>query len=441
MNTWYPVRFAGLIAACGLLFSACASTPPKHLNEARATYAQAAQNSHAQRYAPTELKRAKQTLLRAEQAYAQSADSPATQTLAYLALRRAQQAMASAELNYLATTRKAQENKLFARTEAARQHFQQQLDEQRQSAATARQLNAQQLQQQRQQLQEALEQLDEQQMSRADTQALQAQYQDAMARLDAEIARREQAEERLQEVTQRLEQIAEVRQDDSGETIITLDSATLFEKGKYALLPVARQNLEQVAEALKMQPETTLTVAGFTSSTGSQEFNQSLSQDRAESVRDYLVSRGIPDERIETIGYGQDRPVASNDTSEGRAMNRRVEIILNPSEATGGGPTDSPQLDTPSDDSPLDDSPGTDSPGSQNPPLDRPLPPVDQVIPQEGPPGDISAPPEQFPGDDAIQPESSETESGEPEAGEDDGEIEGQEDWPAMLDNSSDERP
>lgn len=425
MNRFYPVKLVGLCAALSLLLSACASAPSKHLEEARATYDQAAQNSRAERYAPSELKQAKQSLARAEKAFEDSADSPHTHTLAYLALRRAQQAMATAELNYLATARKAQENELLARTDAARQHFQERLAVQKENAASARQMNEQELQAQRQQLQEALDKLDEQELSQADTQAIQTQYQDAMARLDAEIERRKQAESRLEDVTQQLADVAEVRQNDGGATIISLDSATLFENGKYELLPLARQNLQRVADALKMEPETTLTVAGFTSSTGTEEFNKTLSENRAQSVKDYLVSRGIPDERIETIGYGEDRPIASNETSEGRAMNRRVEIILDTSEAVGGGPDDSMEQSSPDDDFFEEDS--DELPES-------PLPPADQLIPGDAPePGDPSSPaapsdeflaPEQSPDDQDIQPGSDE-----------EGYIQDQEDWPGIIDN------
>ncbi|AWV89118.1 OmpA family protein [Bradymonas sediminis] len=422
MNRSNSVIFVGCCAALALTLSACASTPPKHLQEARSTYNQAANHSHAAQYAPTELQQAKQSLARAEKAYQDSADSNTTHTMAYLALRRAQQAMASAELNYMATTRKARENELLARTDAARMHYQRRLAVQKQSAAATRQLNEQQLQEQRRQLQDALDKLDEQQMTQADMQSLQTQYQDAMAQLDAEIERREAAEAQLEEVTQKLANVAEVRQDAGGATIISLDSATLFENGKYDLLPIARQNLQRVAEALKMQPEVTLTVAGFTSSTGSEEFNQTLSQNRAESVKDYLVSRGIPGERIDTVGYGQDRPIASNETPEGRAMNRRVEIILDNAEAIGGGPEDAQEQELPEDDY-------LDNTGDR---LNSPLPPVDQIIPSDEPgPGDAANP--AAPGEDYLAPEqSADDEEMQPE-GEEGDYIEGQDDWPGII--------
>ena len=99
-----------------------------------------------------------------------------------------------------------------------------------------------------------------------------------------------------------------------------------FQTGSAELTPDSLAILDRVAEALKRVPEIRLEVAGHTDNQGSAELNRRLSQRRAETVRDYLVSRGIPAERLTARGYGPDRPVASNDTAEGRAANRRVEL-------------------------------------------------------------------------------------------------------------------
>ena len=105
-------------------------------------------------------------------------------------------------------------------------------------------------------------------------------------------------------------------------------SAVLFATGKYDLLPIARQKLDEVAKALLEQPFKTITVEGHTDSRGSLSKNQTLSQDRAESVRSYLISRGLPADKTKAVGHGPSRPVADNDTAEGRANNRRVEIVV-----------------------------------------------------------------------------------------------------------------
>ncbi len=88
--------------------------------------------------------------------------------------------------------------------------------------------------------------------------------------------------------------------------------------------------LDSVALVLQEYKSTLVTVAGYTDSTGSASYNQKLSERRATTVAMYLHSRGVVQQRLAAIGHGEDRPVASNDTSEGRAKNRRVEITLDP---------------------------------------------------------------------------------------------------------------
>jgi outer membrane protein OmpA-like peptidoglycan-associated protein len=97
-------------------------------------------------------------------------------------------------------------------------------------------------------------------------------------------------------------------------------------------LPGAQQKLDQVAEALKNQADHKMIVEGHTDSQGTESSNIELSQRRAQSVRDYLVSRGVPSDIITSTGLGQSRPVSDNSTPTGRANNRRVEIIVQPVE-------------------------------------------------------------------------------------------------------------
>jgi outer membrane protein OmpA-like peptidoglycan-associated protein len=94
--------------------------------------------------------------------------------------------------------------------------------------------------------------------------------------------------------------------------------------------PTAQTRLDQVAEALLATRERLLVVEGHTDSRGSDSYNLDLSQRRAEAVRSYLVSRGYASERIAARGIGKERPVADNESPEGRANNRRVEIIIQP---------------------------------------------------------------------------------------------------------------
>ena len=101
-----------------------------------------------------------------------------------------------------------------------------------------------------------------------------------------------------------------------------------FDTNSYAIKPQLRNVLDPFASSLAGDPNTLVTVVGHTDSTGSPAVNNPLSVERAQSVRDYLVARGVPATRIQTYGRGENEPVASNATEAGRAQNRRVEIFL-----------------------------------------------------------------------------------------------------------------
>jgi outer membrane protein OmpA-like peptidoglycan-associated protein len=105
-------------------------------------------------------------------------------------------------------------------------------------------------------------------------------------------------------------------------------SDVLFEFGKYTLKPEAREKLAKVSGILLSFPGLTLEVDGYTDNVGSDEFNQTLSEERAGAVRDYLTSQGVPFGSITTKGFGKTNPIASNDTAEGRQENRRVELVV-----------------------------------------------------------------------------------------------------------------
>jgi outer membrane protein OmpA-like peptidoglycan-associated protein len=94
--------------------------------------------------------------------------------------------------------------------------------------------------------------------------------------------------------------------------------------------PSFRSALDQVAQSMIQYPNSLVDVMGHTDSTGSESYNQDLSRRRAEAVSNYLVSRGVSRARLETVGYGEQYPVADNSSAEGRARNRRVEIRITP---------------------------------------------------------------------------------------------------------------
>lgn len=101
-----------------------------------------------------------------------------------------------------------------------------------------------------------------------------------------------------------------------------------FDTGSAALKPPMRSVLDPFADSLRNDPSALIAIVGHTDSTGSDAVNNPLSVERANSVRDYLVARGVPSTRIKTEGHGEREPVADNATEAGRAKNRRVEIFL-----------------------------------------------------------------------------------------------------------------
>lgn len=112
--------------------------------------------------------------------------------------------------------------------------------------------------------------------------------------------------------------------------VLSMPDNVTFDFNSYVLKPEFRPSVEQVANTLKAYPSTFVDVYGHTDSVGSAAVNQRLSEQRAQTVANTLVSMGVQEARIATRGYGFTMPVASNDTDEGRARNRRVEIRLSP---------------------------------------------------------------------------------------------------------------
>ena len=115
-------------------------------------------------------------------------------------------------------------------------------------------------------------------------------------------------------------------------------SGVLFQNGKATLLPAAREKLAKIAGILSVHKALMIEADGYTDSTGSDGLNQALSEKRAEAAKDYLVSQGIPSDRISSKGFGKEAPIASNETASGRSENRRVELVV-----SGGGLTPSKQ--------------------------------------------------------------------------------------------------
>jgi outer membrane protein OmpA-like peptidoglycan-associated protein len=136
------------------------------------------------------------------------------------------------------------------------------------------------------------------------------------------------AQARATQAAADLAKFATVKQEARG-MVITLSGSVLFTSAKSDLSPGAQLKLNDVANALtKEDPVSKMVVEGHTDSQGSASSNQDLSQRRAQAVRDYLVTRGIASDRISAQGFGSTRSVADNNSTEGRANNRRVEIVV-----------------------------------------------------------------------------------------------------------------
>ena len=123
----------------------------------------------------------------------------------------------------------------------------------------------------------------------------------------------------------------DVTETDNGSAIlVNLPDGVTFDVGSSTLKPEFRATLDRVAESMVQYPNSLIDVYGHTDSTGSDAFNQTLSESRARTVANYLVSRGVAATRLRSQGFGETMPVASNDTDAGRMKNRRVEIKIVP---------------------------------------------------------------------------------------------------------------
>jgi len=114
---------------------------------------------------------------------------------------------------------------------------------------------------------------------------------------------------------------------------LTFDSGILFDVDKSDLKAEAKLNLKRVAQVLTDYPDTDLLIAGHTDSDGADDYNQSLSQRRADAVKTYLVGQAVDPRRLETVGFGETQPVADNSTAGGKSQNRRVEVAIMANEA------------------------------------------------------------------------------------------------------------
>jgi outer membrane protein OmpA-like peptidoglycan-associated protein len=299
--------------AGALLLAGCATEPTRspQLEQARAQVQALEADPLAQQAAGQDLQYAHANLHDAEDALAHHAPLSVVDHFAYLAERhaeagqaraaaaRAQEEIARAQDDRNRLLLEAREREAMNAKEQAQNAQQQALAAQRQA-----QLTREQLEEQQRQAQLTREQLEEQQRQAQATQDQLAAAQQQLADLKA-------------------------RRTERG-LMVTL-SDVLFDTGQATLKPGAGLALDRLANYMRQNPQTKILIEGHTDSIGSEEYNQALSQRRADAVASALESRGVPADSIRAMGRGKDFPVATNATVAGRQQNRRVEVVFSDS--------------------------------------------------------------------------------------------------------------
>jgi len=281
--------------------AACETTPKTDplLDQARAAVAQAESNPDVAKYASTELDRARKLLINAEgAAKAKGARDKNAAHYAYL----------TTQMAHIAEQR-AHEQVAMARIKAGE-------TERQQILLSAREGDA----------------------NRALAQARSAQSQAEQARSEAVAAQSqtEQAKAESQRLAQELKNL-QASQTSRG-IVLTLDDV-LFDPGKAQLKSGAQRSIDQIAAFLNENPDRHIQIEGFTDSQGPSDYNLELSQSRADAVAAAIIQRGIDAQRVRALGYGEEFPVASNENSGSRQLNRRVEIIVSNGDTTIPGRT------------------------------------------------------------------------------------------------------
>jgi outer membrane protein OmpA-like peptidoglycan-associated protein len=291
------------VSAALLGLSGCASTPKDSgvLLQAREAVARAEADPNVTKYAPTDLDKARKLLINAEGAAKErGATDKVAAHYAYLATQVAR-----------VSEQRAHEQLAIARIKSGETERQKILLSARESEA-----------------------------NQAVAQARTAQAEAERARALAQNAQSEAAQ--TQAENQRL--LGELQAAQTSRGIVLTLGDVLFDTGKAQLKAGAQRPIEQIAEFLSENPERRIQVEGFTDSQGSDEYNQQLSQQRADAVAQAIIQRGIDAQRVRAMGFGEEFPKASNANAGSRQLNRRVEIIVSngdadiPSRSNPGSP-------------------------------------------------------------------------------------------------------
>lgn len=319
------------LPAAQLPASAADSKTPLDLLEARTVAI--AKTAGAAQYAPDTLQKAENLLAQAEDYLRRKQGRTPVGTVArgatqtaedarVLTLQKKEQERIAAEKRAMQEAQEKAEAEATASAEAeAQAKAQAEEDARRRAQAEADQATAEKARAQAQ-----LEQ------AKADAARSAALAEQQKAQTEAERSRMaaaeaiRQKEEMRERLLKQLNQVLETK--DTSRGLIVSMPDVLFDSGQYTLKPAARERLARISGIVLAYPDLRLEIEGHTDSIGSEEFNQSLSEKRAATVRDYLVNAGVPINSVIARGLGKNNPIADNSTAAGRKLNRRVEMIV-----------------------------------------------------------------------------------------------------------------
>ena len=318
-----PITFF-IIIVCAGLFASCATAPPAELINARQAY-QHASNGPAAQLVPADLHKAQEALAAAEKSFNDEPKSFRTKDLAYVADRKAKMAEAHATTAAEnANTAKANKDYQAAQTEIVKNTKADLAASERNAAVTSEQLAASQ-----------------KSTVAAENSAADAKVEAAnvKATTDAEAIRVKAATDaeaiRVKDASDaEARRLADQKTRDMSAIIILERGKKVvlrginFEFNKATLLDESESTLTRAYNAMVANPDVQVVITGHTDNVGSQKSNQVLSLKRAQAVKNWLVKEGISSRRMRTVGRGQNEPMSSNDTNEGRADNRRIEFYV-----------------------------------------------------------------------------------------------------------------
>jgi len=328
-------RYLPLSLIAAAMLAGCSTMPSQNtaLEEARSVYSSARTNPQVTSLAPLELQKAGESLTKADAALSKGDSDATVNQLAYLtkqqvAIAQETAKRKAAEQAVVNASAQRDQIRLAARTaeaDAAKRQVaktQAEVDEARRQAAIAQQ-NAEQ--------QAAALAAANAQAQRDEALIAARQAEAEEARRQAELARQSAEQQAAAYQARIAEQEQQLKELDAKQTprgmVITLGDV-LFAVNKAQLSAGGVRNVQKLADFLNQYPQRKVLIEGHTDSTGSRSINQPLSERRADAVRSALADMGISGDRIETRGYAEAYPVASNNNAAGRQMNRRVEIIL-----------------------------------------------------------------------------------------------------------------